>query len=172
MVKGDPCRRLNSLSDRPVLFCPLPYSVNSRCFGFPGISASSNRGVRCALPRRPHLRDGVETLSRRSNWGKCGAHLAHFLAVRDHCPSLPDVQCLENCVVHIYHPPSGCFSQEGIHATWNFNLVRAGAPKCSFDRIVGSPNSMHSIQCPPSHYLGLRIGNVYLRHCSTHRERT
>lgn len=30
------------------------------------------------------------------NWSNCRAHLCCFLSFRDHCPSLPDVQCFGN----------------------------------------------------------------------------
>lgn len=168
MVKGDPCRCLNSLSDLPVLFCPLPYPVNSRCFGFPRISASSNRGVRWALPQPPHLRDGVETL-KAVNWGKCRAYLALF-------------PCCQRSLSLIAWCPVSCkrFSSYPSSIFWAVSVRRVYLPQVtstwseweSSTVHLGPSNSRHSIQCSPSHYLGLTTGNEYLVHCSTHRDRT
>lgn len=58
------------------------------------------------------------------NWGNCRAHLIFSPSLRDHCPSLPDVQCLENHGVIYFVQLFGCFRWDGEFSPWFPILVR------------------------------------------------
>lgn len=84
------------------------------------------------------------------NRGNCRAHLVDFLSLRDHCPSLPDVQHLANCFfIHIVHFLS-CFSQEGISACLLLQLCRKQkSTNAHLTETLGPPSCMQCTVCTP-----------------------
>lgn len=82
-----------------VRLCPLWHSVLWTLTAFAGLLASPPPGVHQTLPRFPPLPvNSLQTLNRNY----CRAQLICFLSFRDHFPSLPDVQCLENNALNIF----------------------------------------------------------------------
>lgn len=49
----------------------------------------------------PSLNRSLETLSRKTGWAIGGLIIVHLLSQRVHCPSLFDVQRLENIISHV-----------------------------------------------------------------------
>lgn len=80
------------------LFSPVFCLMNSRCLCIPFLLALSPQLREFAMFHlsHPSMFLGLETLDN---------HRIHFICFpshTDHCPSLLDTQCLENCHFHIY----------------------------------------------------------------------